>query len=189
MKKQIKILVASTLYFTILFSAIVVKAEHFSGGFGSGKLTVGPGSGSSASITKTALAQWNNVSSKVKLTYSTSTNMYGPTANIVTYFNTNNPPTAGLLGQLVPYKSWTGTSASVATTKDRWVKAVAYQYKTSNLNTTTRQTATATHELGHGLSVAHPPASNSTAVMRQGIKNSYSLTTYDKNSLKNKWGM
>lgn len=189
MRKGIKKFLVGTLYFTILFSAIVVKAEHFSGGFASGKLTVGAGSGSSTSITKTSLAQWNGRSSKVALTYTTSTNSYGSTANIVTYFDTSNPPTAGLLGQMIPYKSWTGTSASVGSTSDRWVKAVVYQYKSSSLNTTTKKTATATHELGHALSVAHPPQSNTTAVMRQGVKTSYSLTNYDRNSLINKWGI
>lgn len=188
MKKSSKIILAGTLYFTLLFSAVTVKAEHFSGGFASGKLTVGAGGSSSVSITKTALSQWNNVSSKVSLTYTTATDTYGSSANIVTYFDTSNPPTAGLLGEMIPYKSWTGTSASVGSTSDRWVKAVVYQYKNSSLDTTTKKTATATHEIGHALSVAHPSSSNTTAVMRQGVKTSYSLTSYDKDSLKNKWG-
>lgn len=122
------------------------------------------------------------------MTYTTATDAYGSSANIVTYFDTSNPPTAGLLGEMIPYKSWTGTSASVGSTSDRWVKAVVYQYKNSSLDTTTKKTATATHEIGHALSVAHPSSSNTTAVMRQGVKTSYSLTSYDKDSLKNKWG-
>ena len=40
MKKSSKIILAGTLYFTLLFSAVTVKVEHFSGGFASGKLTV-----------------------------------------------------------------------------------------------------------------------------------------------------
>lgn len=96
--------------------------------------------------------------------------------------------TAGLLGQTIPYKSYTGTSATPASVKDRWVKAIVYQYKTSNLNTTAKKIHTMTHEFGHALSVAHPSNSSTDAVMKQGAQTTYNLKSYDKSSLKAKWG-
>src|SRR5699024_8196059 len=128
-----------------------------------GNLTYGVASGS-VSIAQTAASQWNGKSSKVKLTYSTARNQYGPTAKIVTHFNSQKPPTSGALGVMYPYKSWTGTSARRATKNERWVKAILYQYNTNYLNTDTKRIATATHEFGHALSVDPAPSSNKTAV-------------------------
>lgn len=164
-----------------------VYAGTFSGGFGTGKLTYGVGGGSS-SIAKTAASQWNGVSSKVSLTYTSATDKYGSKGNIITYFDSSNAPTAGALGYTYVYKSWTGLSGSIGTTSDRWVKAVVYQYKSSYLDTTTKKTHTATHELGHALSVAHPNSSSTNAVMQQGARTSYKLQPYDKNNLISKWG-
>lgn len=185
MKKNIKkFILAGTVYSTLLVSAITVKADIFAGGFATGVLTVAPGTSSSTSITQTALAQWNNVSSKVKLTYTTTSS----TAKIVTHFQNTNAPTAGLLGQMVPYKTWTSSSGTLAGVSDVWVKALVYQYKSSYLDTTVKQTATATHEIGHALSIAHPTTTDNTAIMRQGIKTSYTLGNYDKTNLISKWG-
>lgn len=164
-----------------------VHAENFYGGFSSGNLTYGIGGGSS-SIASTASSQWNGVSSNASYTYSSATDQYGSTARVITYFDIYTSANAGELGLTIPYKSYTGISASEATTNGTWVKAVVYQYKATELDTTTKKIATASHELGHALSVAHPTTSNGTEVMRQGVKTSYTLTTYDKNSLKAKWG-
>ncbi|MCG1021417.1 hypothetical protein [Sutcliffiella horikoshii] len=164
-----------------------IECISFFRGFGTGHLTYGVGSGSS-SRASTAAKQWNGVSSKASLPYSSATNQYGSTANVVTHFNSTAPPTSGALGKMYPYKTYTGTSASLATTSDRWVKAIVYQYKNSLLDTTTKRTKTATHEFRHALSVAHPTSSSTVAVMQQGVLNYYDLKTYDKDSLKAKGG-
>lgn len=183
--KKVKSLLVSGLLVSLSFS--MSYAGHFSGGFASGKLTYGVRGGDS-SIVRTAASQWNGVSSKAGLTYSSATDKYGLKANIVTYANSHSSPTAGLLGQTIPYKSYTGTSATPASVKDRWVKAIVYQYKTSNLNTTAKKIHTMTHEFGHALSVAHPSNSSTDAVMKQGAQTTYNLKSYDKSSLKAKWG-
>jgi hypothetical protein len=181
------------VYLVLLASIVLVlptvsQAGHFSGGFSSGHLTYGLGSGSSSSISSTAASQWNGVSSNVSLTYTSASNLYGSTADIVTHFDNTSPPTSGALGRTYPYKSWTGTSGSLGGTTDTWVKAIVYQYTNSSLNTTTKKTHTATHELGHALSVAHPSSTSTNAVMQKGALTFYDLRTYDKDSLKDKWG-
>ncbi|WP_017687199.1 hypothetical protein [Paenibacillus sp. PAMC 26794] len=180
-----KVVFCGSLLSSVLMLSVSVKAATFSGGFTTGHLTYGVGSGGSSSIASTASKQWNGVSSKVSLTYSSATNQYGSTANIVTYFNSDPPPMTGDFGVMYPYKSWTGTSASPASVDDIWVKASAFQYTNSQLNDTTKRTATATHELGHALSIAH---TSEDAVMKQGVKTSYALKTYDITNLKAKWG-
>jgi hypothetical protein len=189
MKKKTKLfslsIIVCLIFITLLSSSI--NAGYYTGGFGSGKLTYGVGNGSTW-VAQTAASQWNGVSTKVSYTYSTASNMYGSTASVVTYFNLYSPPTAGALGQMYPYKSWTGTYASLAGPNDRWVKAVAYQYTNSLLNTNEKKIATATHELGHCLSIDHAPPGDTAAVMRQDVKTSYSLSSYDRVSLKRKWG-
>lgn len=200
MNKCKKIILCTIAYLTLLSSAIIVKAELFSGGFASGVLTVGTGAESNVETTKIALEQWNGVVSKVKLTHKTYEETYDnsikivseydlekpPITDIVTEFGTVDPPTAGLLGIMVPYKDWTYYSASPAELTDRWVKAVVYQYKNPELDTSTKKIATAAHELGHALSIGHPPI-NTEALMQQGVKTSYSLKEYDKKSLIRRW--
>lgn len=189
MKKMTISCIAYLIYLNLIFSGInIAHAETFSGGFSTGKLTYAIGNGGNSTIANTAASKWNGVSPKVKLTYSSATSTYGSTANIITYCDSDNSPTSGALGITYPYKSWTGTSATSATPNEKWVKAIIYQYKTPYLNSSEKRIATATHELGHALSIAHPPASNTTAVMRQGVKNSYNLTSYDTSNLKSKWG-
>ena len=174
------------LYISIIF-APKVYAGTFPGGFPAGTLTYGIGGGSS-SIADIAVSQWNGISSKVKLTPSNATGPYGLTANIITYFDSHDAPTAGSLGITYPFSSWTGASANLASVNDRWVKVVVYQYKNSLFSDSNQKIATATHELGHALSVAHPSNSSIDAVMQQGLKMSYKLRSYDKNNLISKWG-
>ena len=189
-KKKMFFIVSYAVYLGIIASFLNIpeaQSAHYSGGFATGRLTYGVGSGSGA-IADIAAVQWGNVTSKAKLTRSNATSNGRLTANVITHFNSTAPPTSGALGVMYPYKTWNGTSGSSANSNDRWVKAIVYQYKSSLLNTDAKRIATSTHEFGHALSVAHPSSSNTTAVMRQGVKTSYTLTSYDKNSLINKWG-
>lgn len=200
MKKCNKIILGTLSYVMLLSAAVVVKAECFSGGFASGVLTVGTGLESNVEITKIAVAQWNGVSSKVSLTskpyedtYDNSVEIVSeydlekpPITDIVTEFDTVKAPTAGALGLMVPYSDWTYYSSTIGSLNDRWVKAVVYQYKSSYLDTTTKKAATAAHELGHALSVGHPPMGTE-ALMQQGAKTSYLLKDYDRKTLIRRW--
>lgn len=188
--KRISYLVVYLCYLFILLSFTdnnVAFGDIFPGGFFSGRLSYAYEGNSSPYITNTAANQWNNKSSNVLLYYTSSTDQFGSAANIITYFNTTAPPTSGALGIMYPYRTW-GISSSLAAVNERWVKAVVYQYKTTNLDTTTKRVATATHEFGHAISIAHPPSSTTMAVMQQGIKSFYELKSYDLYSLIDKWG-
>ena len=175
------------LYICLLafgFSYDTATAAHFSGGFSSGNITYVVANGSNRSIAQTAVAQWNGKSSRAGISSASPTNP----RRVTTRFNAHRPPTSGALGLMSPFKS----GGARASTSERWATATVYQYTNSLLNTTAKRTATATHELGHALSVAHPPSTNSTAqrtaVMRQGVKTSSTLTSYDTGSLIAKWG-
>ncbi|MBX8943542.1 MULTISPECIES: hypothetical protein [Lysinibacillus] len=185
--KNISILFFLLVAFSVLNLSSHTQAAEWSGGFVSGHLTWGVGSGSS-SIATTAASQWNGASSKASYTYSSGSNQYGSTAQVVTHFNSINAPLSGDLGVMYPYKTWTGTSATSATLSDTWVKAMVYQYKTTLLDTDTKRTATATHEMGHALSMAHPPGESTLSIMVQGVKTDYSIQLYDRLSLQQKWG-
>lgn len=193
MKRKCKRTFYLTMYLCYLsillpFTGIkVTSAAIFSGGFFSGRLSYAYEGDSSPYISNTAANQWNNISTNVLLYYTSATDSFGSSAKIITHFNTTAPPTSGALGITYPYRTW-GISSAPATISERWVKAVVYQYKTTNLDTTTKRVATATHEIGHALSVAHPTSSTTVAVMKQGIKTFYELTSYDISSLINKWG-
>lgn len=154
-----------------------VEAAINSGGFSSGNVTYSVVSGS-RTIADTAIAQWKNVSSKVTIS---SPSPYNSRV-IQTRFDSHQAPTYGDLGVAQYYNGTTRVNNT-----QRWNRAVVYQYKSSLLNTTIKKTATATHEVGHALSVAHAPK-DSTAIMLQGVKTSYKLTSWDKNSLIQKWG-
>lgn len=185
MKLSKYILVGSLLSAALLLTSPSVKANYWAGGFATGVLTYGVGPGGSASIASTAVQQWNGVSSKVKLSYSSATNQYGSTASIVTYFNSERSATTGQLGRMYPYSSYTGISASPASDNSVFVKALAFQYVDPLLNSDTRRIGTATHEIGHALSLDHVWTN---AVMEDGVKDFYTLKSSDINNLKWKWG-
>lgn len=183
---RVSLMLAYILYLSCIFTT-QAKADIYPGGFASGHLSYGIGGGSSSNV-DAAAAQWNGTGlSTVSLTRNNTTNTYGPVANIVTYCGTHEPPTSGDLGEMIPYKAWTGTSATPAGIGDTWNKAIVYQYANSALSTTTRKIATITHELGHCLALAHPTNSPSSSIMYQGVKDSYAIAYYDITELIRKW--
>ncbi|MCI8566721.1 MAG: hypothetical protein HFI39_10450 [Lachnospiraceae bacterium] len=182
--RNLSIVVAYALYLSVIFSG-KSYAGIYSGGFATGHLTYNIGG--SEDITTRAASQWNGVTSKASLTYSSATDKYGSSANIITYFDVYESPVYGKLGVTYMYSTW-GLSANLARKNELWVKAICYQYKTTLLNTTTKKVATATHELGHALGIDHPSDTSTDAVMQQGVKTSCSLKAYDKQNLIAKWG-
>lgn len=165
-------------------------AGYYSSGFKTGKLTYTYESGSSSTIGKTAVNVWNGVSKKVNLSkYSGSNALYR--ASITISCNKYKPPTSGEYGKMIPYKAYGQNSASQdkkPNSGSTWVKAFCYQYKNSDFGNNTQRSATAAHEIGHALSLSHAPSSTLSALMKQGLKYNCKLYSYDKKSLKSKWG-
>jgi len=87
------------------------------------------------------------------------------------------------------YKGCTAASCNVASKTDTWSRVSAYVY--TNVATTAMQRKeTATHEIGHVLSMDHNNnTSNNLSIMTLlGPINKYIPQTYDRNELKKKWG-
>lgn|GEM_PF-1418155 len=196
MKKRIlgiteNLIIASLIITLMLGVGKEIKAAIFSSGFSTGKLTYIAESGSDSTIAANAASVWNGTSSKVSITRYTGSDPYGIAASITFSCDKYAPPVSGGLGLTVPYKSYSLTSATEDTNPysgSTWVKAFCYQYKSTSFTNNTQRTATAAHEAGHALSIEHPDATNTTALMRQGIKNSTSLSSYDTSNLIAKWG-
>lgn len=181
---------------TLVICAIPSNAIIFLGGFNTGKLTYWMHSNvtsnsSYKTIVSDSAKQWSAASTKVSLTNSQAKGSNGaPTAKVMVGFYKSSDP--NLLGQTVPYKSWTGNSASVATKNQSWVKASVQVYY-NNLPKADQKRMTATHEFGHALSIGHPSANDNKKypgykVMQQGLYTDYKLKAYDKAMLKSKWG-
>lgn len=128
---------------------------------------------------KNAIAQWNGVSSKVKITNSNVSN-----AHIKLSIGRLSPPTSGDLGLT---KLMTTNDVQVSANQ-RWTHALCIRYNSPYLNTTAKKTATLTHEVGHALSMAHCTSTSHSCIMKQGVKTSYVLASHDKEKLKYKWG-
>ena len=60
-------------------------------------------------------------------------------------------------------------------------------FNESAANETNRK-ATLVHEVGHALSLDHPRLLANKSIMRQGLKDFTTITTYDKNEIKAIWG-
>lgn len=132
------------------------------------------------SIYDTAISRWNGISSKVSVkkasaSYTTDTYYVGTTS------------VADRTGYMQPM----GARGSVCY-DCTWTYTRVYLYD-NNMDkfdySTTNRTATAVHEVGHSLKLAHTPSSSSSSsIMKQGRKSFTYPTSYDKGQLKNKWG-
>lgn len=186
--KNFKRTIIPVFLILLLTLSQTVFAYTFTGGFASASsLTYVNGNGSDwfrDSAVKIGAQQWDNASSKVGLTYSTASGTYGYTASIVVNDSTSSDPNA--CGETFPYKSFTGTSATPATTSDTWVK-VSISIYTNNLTNAEIQ-ETATHELGHALSVKHSDATTNAIMNPNTFMGRYTLYTYDIDSIRAKWG-
>ncbi|MBN7774463.1 hypothetical protein [Clostridium aminobutyricum] len=130
------------------------------------------------------MSNWNNISSKVSLSITTSTSDYPDKYYI------GNTATNGLWGQTAIYKKNLLGQIVTAQTTDTWVYSTIVLYdnqmKAYNMNAAEVK-STATHEVGHTLSLAHTTASVE-SVMREGAIQFIGPTTYDITQLKAKWG-
>lgn len=148
------------------------------------------------SIFNSAIANWNNISSKVSLTKVTSS------ASVGTFVYVSTTATPWLLWMMFAYKTNSaGQVIQDSTAIDlKWPRTDVYIYSNtmdSASMTTSQKIANATHELGHTLKLAHPGLwtmrcsaipSWQTSIMSQGIQSTWPQT-YDKNDIKYKWGL
>lgn len=179
MKKIIIIVMICMMMFNISIIADAATYDVFKGGFSSCKnLTWNTVDNVKTNEAKKAIAQWNGISSKVKIRQTNSVK-----ANIVLSLGKGKAPQKGLLGQAIPYNG-----NKIVGSTSRWTKVICLRYKTSG--TITNHYATTVHEIGHALSLAHCKSATMHAfhIMHQGLKNSYKVQTYDKNKLIYKWG-
>ena len=176
MKKLVGIVASGLILFSI---SNIINAEVFIGRFLSGNIKYYTFEGDQA-LTRSAAPIWNNVSSKVTLTEVTDPNVINI---ILVSSNYLNPPSPGVLGLTSLY--WGQTKVDTTGT---WNREYCYQYKSSHFPNNQSRSNTISHEIGHTLSIAHPPATDSVSIMRQGIKSQSTLSAYDRINLIAKWG-
>lgn len=131
------------------------------------------------SIYDNAIKKWNGISSKV------SVKKASPSYTTDVYY-VGNTSVADRTGLMQPM----GARGN-ACLDCRWTYTKLYLYDNNMraLNySTTNRTATAIHEVGHSLKLAHTPAEAPSSIMKQGRKTLTDPTTYDKAQLKAKWG-
>lgn len=169
-----------TFFMSFMYASAATSADVFSGGFlsaGSLKYAM-ENYGATNSEATTAIAQWNGVSSKVKITHSNVSN-----SHIKLSTGRLAPPYDGALG----LTKLTNGSLEVSTTQT-WSHALCIRYNSPYLNTTAKKIETLTHEIGHALSMAHCTSTAHNCRMQQGVQTSYALAAHDKEKLKYKWG-
>lgn len=177
--KKIKTISAAIVIAFLVLSYTPAQAAVFPGRFASGDIYYYTFEGN-VSNGRIGANRWNGVSSNVKLTEVSNPNVYNIILISSDYLN---PPTAGLLGRTSLY--WSQTPV---TTSGTWNRVYCYQYKNLSWPSNRSKNNTISHEVGHALSIAHAPSSNSTAIMRSGFHDQASLGLYDIVSLRTKWG-
>ncbi|WP_208585747.1 zinc metalloprotease [Gracilibacillus suaedae] len=134
-----------------------------------------------SSVFSAAVTRWEGVSSevvfdKVNTAISTADRYYVGTA------------AGDVTGRIYPYDS----SGNVVGTWQYWTRVHAWLYHNNMYQANfsyTNKVATATHEIGHTLKLAHPQSNlDLNNIMEQGKKNYSTLSWYDKSSLRSKWG-
>lgn len=189
-KKIFQIVLVIVIVLASVSIGMAASYEIFSGGFSSCKNLTWSCNSSATSEATTAVAQWNNVSSKVSLRKAAS----GTLPNINISAGVLSPPNDSDLGMTTMYKA--GKAVAVIST---WDSATCIRYdnpkKFSNvIFAPTQKIATTTHEIGHALSMAHCADQDACIdrgakhIMHRGVKSSYALTSYDESKLKYKWG-
>ena len=136
-------------------------------------------------IIKPAASNWNNISSKVKLTESTSNS-----TDITVYLE--DSAVDGKFGEIKPYYFATPEYSYYfdSCACNTWSYAYVYGYKNQMAAykfTTQDIISNFTHEFGHTLSLAHTNNVSASSVMKSG-QQSIGPQTVDKDHLKLKWG-
>ncbi|MCE5172731.1 hypothetical protein LQV63_26020 [Paenibacillus profundus] len=186
-KKNALIASVAALPIAAMVLSSVVSAAYFSGGRAAGSFSAYYHSSVSSNgydnHYETARTNWNGISSKVKVSKTTTT------SGDPDRYYVGTTGTSTLLGQIVPYKLSGGTYVE-ASPNDKWAYSTATIYDNTMKSykmTHSQIVSNATHEIGHTVSLAHSPSSSGPSVMKQGIQD-IGPQTYDKNELKAKWG-
>lgn len=134
-------------------------------------------------IIKPAFNQWNGISSKVKVTYTTGT----PNVRVLISSSVNDSS-----GETIPYCSNGQGYGNCALLNQgyTWTSARIFGYDAAMNGTgytQTNKTKMYAHEMGHALAMDHVTASSVNAVMIQG-KMVIGVQQYDKDNLKSRWG-
>lgn len=146
------------------------------------------------SAINTGVNGWTGISSKIKFTKVTAIT----SATNVFYVGTTT--VAGAAGRMIPYtKNSAGALVVDNTGNASWnLTTVTLYSNTLNSYNATVKAATATHEIGHALKLAHvgsgtqtnrPLPSGQLSIMSVGLKNYTAPQPYDKTDLINKWGI
>lgn len=187
MKKKLILLTSFFLSTSLLISS-VSNAAYFIGGRESGWFSAYyTNSVATYGYTNhydTARTSWANITTKVNVGKVSSDTGTPDKYYIGTTSSTN------LLGQNVFYKK-SGSTFVVANTYETWAYATVSMYHNTMRDiwdmTQSQIISNATHEVGHSISLAHPPDSdNRSRVMRQGIQ-SIGPQAADKESLIYRW--
>ena len=188
--KVLKSILSLLVVFTLLFNQYHVASAvgdgytylYYTGGFNKANWIQIVCKSGSLAYTDTARTTWNGVSSKVVISAASSDN------TIWTYFDYFKAPTPGSYG--VTNRYYLGKLLDQNNNTGRWNNARRYQYINDKLNTPNKKKAVCVHELGHCLSLGHPYGGSSgvDAVMRDGVRDKYTLTSFDTKSLRMKWG-
>lgn len=146
-------------------------------------------------IYRTAQDRWRGISNNVTLNRTLSTNGFPDLYNI-SGARREGASGGRLLGQAVPHSS-AGSQVGVNTNWE-YVVITLYHNNYEDLGMNTNQRiATAVHEVGHSLKLAHPesqvgsqrePLDGRSSIMVQGIKNATYPQGYDEVELRRKWG-
>ena len=182
-KRTISIIMVVLLLEMFVISEGEIFASYyvFPGRYINGHITYKAVSGSNSYYANIARNCWNGKSSNVSISYYSGSDPND--ADLRTNFNKLDSPTAGQLG--ITFLFYQGV---VVDAYSNWDQATCVQYKDSSYENENQKLKTCVHEIGHALSMAHPQESLIDSVMRQGLRNSYVLTTYDKACLIYKWG-
>lgn len=131
------------------------------------------------SIYNQAMDNWRGISSNVTFTTTGSHAYYDK-------YHVSTTSSDGLLGRIVPYIS----SGNTTNLNSEWGYVRVYVFENTfaeNGYSNTDRLATATHEVGHSIKLAHPSGDVSSN-MNQGIGKPSSPTSYDRSELRRKWG-
>lgn len=147
-------------------------ADYQPGGFKTAKGIQIKSIQGNASLTTACQNVWNNISSKVSLTSGSSDRI------IKTYFDCTPAPTRGDYGRTYYYYKGSKLNENLLTLTGTWDIAQCIQYIEKDLDTTNKKKYTAVHEVGHALSLKHPPRNDIEAVMKQQLKSYTALWAY-----------
>lgn len=191
--KSMKVTVKITLLLMAFVGGQIVSAHSgdghtYTGGYRSSdaadlKFVISGGDSNYQTLMKNAALSWNGISSKVKLSNSST----GAKMSIIK--STKDPSDPTLVGKMFPYYYYFGNLIP-ASNSDVWDLVDAKGYSEAMFGYQSFEIQSVyTHEIGHALSLGHNQT-KPTIMYNPFYRTTYptSPTTADKDHLKLKWG-